>query len=958
MFFNKRKTANSAPVKHQSVLGLIFNPEFGKALVPMGEATSMFVRMIALIFSMNGLFPKDHPGLSLKPGAKLSLSEIIHTAWTKLSFTRAGAPKVALFIAVVGTLVCSALAIVTIFLLMFVGRAHAAPTTPPASTCTSTMFCPPSPSTDLAYNWIQFLFLQNGTTAGTFANANYLAQTSTLKTALITALGVYSDAILIFASFILFYHLVSMVVETAHTGVPMGKRANQIWAPIRLVVAIGLLVPVSSSGLNSGQYIVVQMAEWGSGLASYVWNQFVSTSAVTVLTPPPAPDVSQLAENIVKIKACELMFNYETSQLSSYSSDITAWGDLIAPSNNPGTMITSQNPGTTGFVYRATNPQYGVNCGSVTFPGYNPGNNGQVSASLAANIAADQQSAYNAAFALAETELTPFFTKDSTTSPPTGPYFLPDQHDNLPPATEWKDVIGDVALSYQKSLNSSIAGHLNSSLTKVADNMTQTWAQMGWISAGAYFNSMARAQGDIETAVASTLPKVEGPNITPVDPISYAVGKGLLSFDYWLEEGGSNAAAPNNNTAIPTPAPTNDASLCGNTTTAGTALKGLWYIFKSLGAQLRHPLHMHVIDLAAQFADYFAARNCVWQSGTTDSSTGASVALGIRFNTADPFSEMVRLGFANLNTAYQLLDITVLLAVGQGGLSIFGSVAKATGDIIGMAGPEGAVAGGAAKLVGGLSNGIASVLGVFVSLCSFLALIFFIAGFMLAYFLPLIPFLTFLLSSLTWFIMVIESIVMMPLVALAHLNPEGDGLPGAHAKSAYFFIFSMFLRPVLMIFGLVCGWLVFVTAAVLMNNLYLMAASGAVDLSGGAHILVSKMVLSIFYVVILYIVCHKSFLLINYFPDHALQWMNAGKAPTEPMGDASHLGSQAALVSGYVGEKSFGQIAQASTTLSGNVSKSVESGTKGYVDQLKTDKADETARQRHADLTSLLGRRP
>ncbi len=63
-----------------------------------------------------------------------------------------------------------------------------------------------------------------------------------------TALGFYSDAMLMFAAIILFYHLATMIVNTAHHGVVMGKQANQIWAPIRLVVAIGLLVPMGSGG--------------------------------------------------------------------------------------------------------------------------------------------------------------------------------------------------------------------------------------------------------------------------------------------------------------------------------------------------------------------------------------------------------------------------------------------------------------------------------------------------------------------------------------------------------------------------------------------------------------------------------------------------------------------------------------------------------------------------------------
>src|SRR5262249_12414619 len=63
-------------------------------------------------------------------------------------------------------------------------------------------------------------------------------------------LGFFSNAVLIIASLKLLYELLQMTAETAQHGRVGGREANQLWAPIRLVVAIGLLVPLSS-GLNS-----------------------------------------------------------------------------------------------------------------------------------------------------------------------------------------------------------------------------------------------------------------------------------------------------------------------------------------------------------------------------------------------------------------------------------------------------------------------------------------------------------------------------------------------------------------------------------------------------------------------------------------------------------------------------------------------------------------------------------
>ena len=226
---------------------------------PMSEAIKTFVNLIALIFASNGLFPKDHPALANVPGSSLTVKEIICTAYGQLHFTREGLPKVILFFAVVGCLAFSALATVTAALLLMSNPSHAMSINNP---CTTGMFSACS-SNDISVAWIDYLF--NGGTVG----GSELGQTQYLQKGLKAALSFYSGAVLVLAGIILMYHLLTMIAETAHTGKPMG-RANQIWAPIRLVVAIGLLVPVASGGLNVGQAITVHVAKWGAGLADHV----------------------------------------------------------------------------------------------------------------------------------------------------------------------------------------------------------------------------------------------------------------------------------------------------------------------------------------------------------------------------------------------------------------------------------------------------------------------------------------------------------------------------------------------------------------------------------------------------------------------------------------------------------------------------------------------------------------
>jgi hypothetical protein len=82
----------------------------------------------------------------------------------------------------------------------------------------------------------------------------------------------YSTGILVVGMLIFLYFMVAVIAETAQTGTPFGKRFNHVWAPLRIVIALGLIVPVAN-GLNSAQYICLYMAKWGSNFATNGWYQ-------------------------------------------------------------------------------------------------------------------------------------------------------------------------------------------------------------------------------------------------------------------------------------------------------------------------------------------------------------------------------------------------------------------------------------------------------------------------------------------------------------------------------------------------------------------------------------------------------------------------------------------------------------------------------------------------------------
>ncbi|MDR3448924.1 MAG: DotA/TraY family protein [Alphaproteobacteria bacterium] len=864
MFFKKSAATAPAEPKRRSTLGLLFNPEIGASVRPLAQAVEMFSTLVAMVLAMNGLFPKDHPNLTGAPEGRLGLKQVMVVAYRRLSFTRAGLPKVVLFFAVAGMMVFSALALLTFALTLFVGHAHAQ-----AATCdTGSMFAACSQGTDLAQGWMDFLF--KGKPLPIFVDTNGIAAnySNGIQGALITALGFYSSAILVLAAIILFYHLTVMIVQTAHSGVPMGQASKQIWVPIRLVFAIGLLVPINN-GLSSGQFMAIQIAEWGSGLGDQVWNRFVDNFVKDSYAAPPAPIQLGLANGLVESAACMKMFNAITDRAAGASGPAFS-ANHITP------VHFGQAPGVEGYNFES---QIGEEheCG-----GYQVGpavNGTGVAATLGSAVHAAQMAAMQAAFTKAKEDVDAAMVPGPADADGNPTYAFLDSGASKP---AYMNVLDDVANTYQDSINKGLLAATQNSF-KASDNTD--WTAMGWVSAGAYLNRVA---GD-EAAINDSVRASGTPSTIPAT---------LKSFrGSWSDPASNYKSAQKGITGLMDWAHLASGYVTANTQVTGSASCNNNVFEQFMNAKAHFGTSM--VDDMFMIADYEAAANCVWRPYVEGST---SPQLGLQLTSGDPFTEMVRLGHANLNTAYDILNSVIAIELVAGGSDGMGEfLQQSVANDKGFGPFVGTVTGGTFKLAGAAARVIGGVL-------SFLGLVFFVAGFTLAYFLPLIPFIRFFFGTLTWVVMVMESVVMIPLVALAHLSPEGEGLPGANAKASYYFLFNIMLRPALMVFGLICGLLVFMAAVFFMNKLYGLAITPTTV--GDVHPFMSHLVFSVLYVALLYIAANNSFKLVNTFSDHAMSWMGGQAAPKESIGEAEHLGQSISLVSGYAGQQMFTQLTQ------------------------------------------------
>lgn len=145
-------------------------------------------------------------------------------------------------------------------------------------------------------------------------------------------------------------------------------------------------------------------------------------------------------------------------------------------------------------------------------------------------------------------------------------------------------------------------------------------------------------------------------------------------------------------------------------------------------------------------------------------------------------------------------------------------------------------------------------------------------GILMAFFLPFMPFIIWFGGVISYFIVTIEAVVGAPLWMLAHLETEGEGL-GQKTAHGFMFLLNVIFRPVLMIIGLVFGWLLMmVLGKFLQYSLSVIYGSSSFAFSGWASVGAFLSTLIIF-CYLSYILISRCFSLINHLPNEVLAWV-------------------------------------------------------------------------------------
>jgi conjugal transfer/type IV secretion protein DotA/TraY len=253
------------------------------------------------------------------------------------------------------------------------------------------------------------------------------------------------------------------------------------------------------------------------------------------------------------------------------------------------------------------------------------------------------------------------------------------------------------------------------------------------------------------------------------------------------------------------------------------------------------------------------------------------VRANVNISSGNPLNDMINFifgtqGLFDLSSPenQNVHPLAQLVGVGKGlieaSIRNIGLGLMAGGAQIGFSFVEGMKAGGQ----------IAESLGGFFFAVATLTLT---AGFILFYVIPFLPFLYFFFAAGNWLKGIFEAMVGVPLWALAHIRIDGNGLPGEAAINGYFMLFEIFLRPILILFGLLAAITIFAAMAAVLHEIFPLVTENltGVEAEGAQYgrNFVDKLFYTVMYAVIMYIMALSAFKLIDLIPQQLMRWMGS-----------------------------------------------------------------------------------
>lgn len=186
------------------------------------------------------------------------------------------------------------------------------------------------------------------------------------------ALGTFASSLTFLGALFLGWHIITGIVSSAYTGKVLGERYHQIWAPLRVVLGFGLLIPIPMmNGFSAIHQVERLIFQVGVNMGNAAANRSVN---FVVAEGHPLTPLSLSGRTLVKeiaiSEVCSAILAQAWKRTSAYVGESApkarpaAGGDLIVkPGKRAFWPWNSDTPPTIeGRIW-----DYGQACGSVAF---------------------------------------------------------------------------------------------------------------------------------------------------------------------------------------------------------------------------------------------------------------------------------------------------------------------------------------------------------------------------------------------------------------------------------------------------------------------------------------------------------------------------------------------------------------------------------------------------------------
>lgn len=842
--------ANDLGITRGQALRYLFLPQiFPRVSKLLGSGFLNLPYFIVVVLNTVKIIPDNHPYLRRDHHGRYSIFQALAVGANNIPFNRKNIDKITIF----GTILVGIAMLMMQFLLciaaLFTNPAFAYQGPGLGPRTTGAFFDNANAQTDLAFRLLDLVFgipdIYNSSNEGTTAFHHGLH----------ALFEFYSYGILLVGTFVIIYLTTAIILETAQSGVPFGQRFNKAWAPIRLIMFFGLLLP-ATHGINLAQYVVLEAARLGSNVATNAWLTFDrATRAPYLGTPdqlvaqPNLPDLN----NYISFMAIARTCSWAEGRINGY--DIRPY--IVFPQGEP-VDISSSAPAFSTLADRAQGGTLVIRFGVRDAQNY-PQEQGNVfpqCGELAMPII-DRAQPGAAVIQQAYLETIPCFWTESEgsvlqcgitiysdmgrdfTSRYSNAVLPQSPYPNMEPYM-WAAQRLSVMSVYNQELGDAVALGVQRQREQ-GDWNNDAALVMGWAGAGIWFNRIAEQNGSLTAAVHA---KPE-PKLLP----------------YVMEYIKDEKLRQDSN----------------------TPLQQLYTPMLSSGNMIRFETPQQR-DVAVVMNQVFR----VWgEEGTVPFYDGMPISYnqGKTGNVIiDVFNAMM--GTQGLFDMCRNTNVNPLAQLSSLGRGLVEHSIRSFG-----------MATGAGLLALLDKSNFRQTLKAATDFFLTFGSIGLMLGFLLFYVLPFLPFIYFFFAVMTWIKSIFEAMVGMPLWALAHLKIDGEGMPGDAASSGYFYILEIFLRPTIIIIGFLGGIIIFTAMIKVLNQVFYLVLSnlaGHVSTEGNTGCFtppnamqgpveeqfkrgpIDEFFYTVIYTIVVYMIALPCFKLVDDIPDNIMRWLGAG----------------------------------------------------------------------------------